>query len=132
MPLLQRFTHENTFEVAVIHSEKKPDIQSYLKPIIAEMLQLQEKPLRVHVNGELLATSSIICFRILGDGPQINELLCYKGHTSKYGCRFCLTLGVKRTDGVNKAGTYFLHRKQEMRSYESLIHTEKRQDYVSY
>lgn len=117
----QRFAKENTFELAVIHSERKPDIYSYLKPIIAQMLLLQKTPLRVVVNGKLLAKCNIICFKVLGDGPQVTEFLCHKGHGSKYGCRICLTLGVKRTDGVNKAGIYFVHRNQEIRSYESLI-----------
>lgn len=83
------------------------------------------------MNGKHLAVSSVTCFRILGDGVEINELLHFKGHMSIFGCRFCLTKAVRRTDGDKKGGLYFVDRKMEWRTYESLIHTETREDYVS-
>lgn len=130
--VIQRFTSDNTFQLGIIHStEKKPDIHSYLKPIIAEMLELEKKPLRVILNGKPFATSTIHCLCFAGDGLECNTLLGFAGHTSTYGCRFCLTRGVRRTD-KDTSGMYFRYTGQELRSHESLIHTEKRQDYVSY
>lgn len=131
---LQRFNNEHTFQVGVIHSVKKPNLYSYLRPIIDELLSLQKKPLKVFLNGEFLAISSITCFRVLGDGVEVNELMSFAGHMSTYGCRFCLVKGERRKDTVdttNRGGLYFVQRNQPMRTFKSLIHTETNPDYVS-
>lgn len=88
------------------------------------------------LNGEVLAISNITCFRVLGDGVEVNELMSFGGHMCTYGCRFCLTKGERRPDIIDTAvngrgGLYFIHRNQPMRTYESLVHTETKQNYVS-
>ncbi|CAO3623086.1 unnamed protein product [Mucor hiemalis] len=129
----ERFNNEHTFQVGVIHSVKKPNLYSYLRPIIDELLSLQKKPLKVFLNGEFLAISSITCFRVLGDGVEVNELMSFAGHMSTYGCRFCLVKGERRKDTVdttNRGGLYFVQRNQPMRTFKSLIHTETNPDYI--
>jgi hypothetical protein len=74
-----------------------------------------------------------------GDGVQCNELMNLSGHTFLYGYRFCLCHAQHRedavdTDGAAKKGTRGMHfssRNNELRTYESLIHSEKNIDYVS-
>lgn len=120
----------------MIHSVGKIDLYSYLRPIVKELLKLQKRPLRVCFNGQLVATSSITLTYTLGDGSEIIKLMSHGGHMSTYGCRFCLTKGERRKDIVDttvagRGGIYFPHRGKTMRSYESLIHTETEEHYVS-
>lgn len=118
----------------MIHSKTKADVFSYLRPVINELETLQKKPLRVSLNGKLVATSNVTMMNCVGDGVQLSELMHHYGHQGYYGCRYCLTEGERREDvpasEKNRGGIYFVKRDQELRSYKSLIGLEKRKDYV--
>ncbi|KAL0582457.1 hypothetical protein ABG067_007666 [Albugo candida] len=133
-----RFNKSCTFPIAVIYGTRKPDLNSYLRPIIKELAKLTRKPLLVQRNGEYITTSRIVPLTVCGDGVQINQLMNFGGHGSFYGCRLCLTLGSHRVDAVDSdgnainctTGMYFQNRTADLRTYESLIHTENDPEYI--
>lgn len=82
----------------MIHSKFKADLFSYLRPIIAELEMLQERPLKVSLNRNFVDIANVTLMHCLGDGVQVTELMAFSGHMSTYGCRLCLTKAQRRPD----------------------------------
>ena len=125
--------------MAVVFYKDKIDLNSYLRPIVKELSNLNKKPLLVIRNNVQVAISRVTALYVCGDGVQCNELMNFAGHTSKNGCRFCITGGEHRSDAYDKEGNvvsgkhgmYFQSRNKELRSKDSLILNDKSSQYVS-
>lgn len=138
--LLQRYTREHTFQVGIIHGKEKQDTPSFLRPILRELRAIHHKPILVKHNGVKVGVSRATVLVIGADGVEMNNLMCFYGHTGAFGCRFCLVCGKHRIDGsINeegnvvegKHGMYFQSRTDEIRSYPSLLLEDKTPKYVN-
>lgn len=75
-----RYTRRCTFQVALLPAKSPIKLFTLIQPIIDEFDILSRKTLVVRKNGSEVARAKVHVLFINGDGPQINELMCYGGH----------------------------------------------------
>ncbi|CEP17709.1 hypothetical protein [Parasitella parasitica] len=121
----ERYARHATFQIAVLPGKSKADFESFLRPIVDEIILLSEKTLLVQSGNSEPVRCKVYALFVNGDGVEINRLLRYSGHTHKYGCRFCLTPGSHRIDGPKRTGMYFQIRNATLRTSDSLLLKEQ-------
>jgi hypothetical protein len=85
-------THlENLICVGVIPGPKCPaDINSFLQPLIEELLELAKGTAAADVLGGKLFALRAHLIAIFGDIPAVTKLLDFIGHNGCFPCRFCM------------------------------------------
>jgi hypothetical protein len=110
-PDVHTHTH-NIFCVGVIPGPHSPaDINSYLQPLIDELLELVKGVEAVDVLREDLFVLRAHLISIFGDIPAISKILEFLGHNARYPCQFCMILVIQGR--TSKGGTHLycpLHR----------------------
>jgi hypothetical protein len=92
----ERFQKDNIISVGVIPGPKKPvDADSYLWPLVQELLQLT-----VGVTAFDALTKTLFLLRaflliVFGDMPAIAMIMRMKGHNAKRPCRICKIKAVR-------------------------------------
>lgn len=77
-------------QLAILPGPKTPEIiDSFLEPIVAELLDLSEHGLLVRKNGVDVCKARVNLVIASGDIPAAAALARHTGHMSKFGCRLC-------------------------------------------
>ncbi|CEL56160.1 hypothetical protein RSOLAG1IB_07613 [Rhizoctonia solani AG-1 IB] len=90
LPPDERFHIDNLICVGVIPGPKCPaDINSFLQPLIDELLELARGVAAVDVTTSTLFALRAHLLTIFGDIPAITKILEFIGHNGCFPCRFC-------------------------------------------
>lgn len=85
-----RFQNEHLIQLAILPGPKTPEnVDSFLKPIVAEFKDLSTHGLLVRQNGMQVCKAKVNLIIATGDIPAAAALARHKGHTSTFGCRLC-------------------------------------------
>lgn len=76
-----RYARNATFQLAILPGKCKADFESFLSPIVEELLLLGKKTLVVQAGTASSVRCKVYALFINGDGVEINRLLRYSGHT---------------------------------------------------
>ena len=93
LPRSERFKRENVFLVGIISgpSEPRGNINSYLKPLVGELLLLWEEGVMLRHSGSLLVPqcfkAALLC--VACDMPASRKVCGFTAHNSKHGCPKC-------------------------------------------
>lgn len=102
LPPEERFKQDNIICVGVIPGPKKPkDIDSFLWPLVEELLQLSAGvPAFDAASGKAF---TLRAYLVLGTGdiPAMSMVMRMKGHNAFSPCRMCSIHGVQIPDGTN-------------------------------
>ncbi|KAF1801234.1 hypothetical protein FB192DRAFT_1258844, partial [Mucor lusitanicus] len=95
--------------IAIIPGPRKPDIFSFLFPVLQSLLTLESAGMNVAVGDEVVLTAKAHLLCVAGDIVEMTTLSCTSGHTAFFGCRTC---PVEGESGVNpltnkKGGVFF-------------------------
>jgi hypothetical protein len=91
-----RFHKNNLIPVGVIPGPKKPlDMDSFLYPLVQELLQLEIGVKAFDALTETLFTLHAYLIVVLGDIPAVALLMRMKGHNAFSPCRMCKITGVR-------------------------------------
>ena len=101
LPRKLRYKRENTILVGIIPGPHEPklNINSFLKPLVEEMLQLWNG-LKMSVNTQsgvmenVIVKGAILC--VACDLPAGRKTCGFLGHTANYGCSKCLKTIISR------------------------------------
>ncbi|KAG1434858.1 hypothetical protein G6F56_014168 [Rhizopus delemar] len=94
-----RYTDEYMFQIAMLHSNNNPDLDSFLRPIADELNKLSTNGMVVMKNGEEISRACVVPLMVTGDIPAVAKIIHHPGHNSFYGCRFCYTCGEHAENG---------------------------------
>ncbi|KIL55189.1 hypothetical protein M378DRAFT_53490, partial [Amanita muscaria Koide BX008] len=101
LPPEERFHKDNLISVGVIPGPKKPaDADSYLWPLVRELLQLSVGLTAFDAVTQKLFLLHAHLVVVFGDIPAVSMLMRMKGHNSQYPCHMCMIKGVR--NDVNK------------------------------
>ena len=106
------------FQIAMLHSNNNPDLDSFLRPIADELNKLSTNGMVVMKNGEEISRACVVPLMVTGDIPAVAKIIHHPGHNSFYGCRFCYTCGEHAENGY---GMYFPKRGCPLRPKETLV-----------
>ena len=107
LPPKIRFHKKNIIPISIVPGPKKPkDFDSFLYPLIQELLELSEG-----VRAYDASTGKLFCLRAFliiafGDIPAISLLLKMKGHNSITPCRICNIHGLRIPE--SEATVYYI------------------------
>lgn len=91
LPPDERTHIDNLICVGVIPGPKCPaDINSFLQPLIDELLELARGTAAVDVSQRRLFALRAHLISIFGDIPALTKILEFLGHNACFPCRFCL------------------------------------------
>ncbi|KAB5591793.1 hypothetical protein CTheo_4785 [Ceratobasidium theobromae] len=99
-------THlHNIYCVGVIPGPSSPhDINSFLQPLVDELLELAKGVEAVDILHEELFQLRAHLISVFGDIPALSKILEFIGHNGRYPCRFCK---IEATRGqTSKGGTH--------------------------
>ena len=114
-----RYTDQYTIQLACLPGPKKPkDLDSFLRPIVDELLDLSKHGLIVRKSGRELCRAKVHLLMASGDIPAVAEMMHHSGHTSVYGCRICKVKGRHPLNSTN--GMYFVDINSMMRTKTQL------------
>ena len=93
LPRSERFKRENVFLVGIISGPNEPrnNINSFLKPLVDELLVLWDEGVMLQHCGSLLVPE---CFKaellcVACDMPASRKICGFTAHNSKHGCPKC-------------------------------------------
>jgi hypothetical protein len=90
LPPEERFQKDNIISIGVIPGPKKPvDADSYLWPLIQELLQLAVGITAFDALTKTVFLLRAFLFIVFGDMPAIAMIMRMKGHNAKRPCRIC-------------------------------------------
>jgi hypothetical protein len=96
LPPEERFHKDNIISIGVIPGPKKPaDMDSYLWPLVQELLQLSIGLTAFDAVTQTLFLLHAFLIVVFGDIPAVSMMMRMKGHNSKYPCRMCMIKGVR-------------------------------------
>lgn len=96
LPPEERFLKHNVLSVGTIPGPTKPDDpDSYLWPLIQELIQLEEGVTAFDVLAQVIFILHAFLLLGFGDIPTVSMLICMKGHNAFSPCRICEIQGVK-------------------------------------
>ena len=97
LPPEVRFQKENFISVGVIPGPNKPsDLDSFLYPLVQELLQLEIGVKAFDALTKTLFTLHAYLIVVLGDIPAVSLLMRMKGHNGFSPCRMCKITGVRK------------------------------------
>ncbi len=93
LPRSERFKRENVFLVGIISGPNEPrnNINSFLKPLVDELLVLWDEGVMLRHSGSLLVPecfkAALLC--VACDMPASRKVCGFTAHNSKHGCPKC-------------------------------------------
>ena len=87
------------------HSVK--DLFSFLQPCIQQLKSLQSSGICFKADNRERYFSCAHMLLCTGDTPGCSKMMCFRGHTFKYGCRICEIAGSPVKINGAKRGMYF-------------------------
>ena len=89
-----RVKKENLIIAAVFPGPKPPkDLNSFLFPTMEQFVKLEKGVRTKKYDGTFFLLRVFILF-FTGDLPGISKFLCFMGHNSYFGCRYCWLKGI--------------------------------------
>lgn len=96
LPPEERFLKKNIISVGNIPGPKKPaDLDSFLWPLIQELLQLEIGVSAFDVISNVVFLLHAFLIVVFGDIPAVSMLMRMKGHNAILPCRMCEIRGVR-------------------------------------
>ena len=108
LPRSERFKRQNVFLVGIIPgpSEPRNNINSFLTPLVDELLILWDKGVNIRHSGSLLLPErfrvALLC--VVCDMPASKKVCGFTSHNSKHGCNKCTKQFM--TCGIGEATDY--------------------------
>ena len=108
LPRSERFKRQNVFLVGIIPgpSEPKMNINSFLKPLVDELIVLWDEGITLRHSGSLLIPqrfrAALLC--VACDMPASKKVCGFTAHNSKHGCNKCTKEFL--TGGIGEATDY--------------------------
>jgi hypothetical protein len=96
LPPEERFHDENAICVGEVPGPEKPkDMDSFLYPLVQELLKLSVGVRAFDVVEKEIFTLRAYLITIFGDIPAVSMLLRMKGHNARSPCRLCTIQGIR-------------------------------------
>lgn len=107
LPPEERFLHDNVISVGTIPGPNKPcDADSFLWPLILELIQLEAGVTAFDVLSQLIFLLHAFLIIAFGDIPAISLITHMKGHNGILPCRMCEIKGIRQPG--SRASTHYV------------------------
>jgi hypothetical protein len=117
---LIRYTKESLIQLAILPGPEKPkDIDSFLKPIIAELKDLSIHGMIVRKNLQEICRAKVHLMICSGDIPAVADVAHIGSHSATYGCRICEVRGSAADN--RRGGMYFSNFSAPLRPLNDFI-----------